>query len=103
VDFTQPKIERSNWMYNRTMSSVIKDDLSTKPKQWKLDAKDRCDKCLAQALIKVKGASGELMFCNHHYEKIMNNPESYKKMMSFMLEVIDEREKLIENRTIGAI
>jgi hypothetical protein len=33
----------------------------------------------------------------------MNNSESYKKMMSFMLEVIDEREKLIENRTIGAI
>ena len=43
------------------------------------------------------------MFCSHHYEKIMNNPESYKKMMAFMLEVIDEREKLTENRAIGAI
>jgi len=43
------------------------------------------------------------MFCSHHYDKIMNNPESYKKMMSFMLEVVDEREKLIENRAIGAV
>jgi hypothetical protein len=33
----------------------------------------------------------------------MNNQESYKKMMSFMLEVVDEREKLVENRAIGAI
>jgi hypothetical protein len=33
----------------------------------------------------------------------MNNPESYAKMMSFMLEVLDEREKLVENRAIGAV
>jgi hypothetical protein len=32
----------------------------------------------------------------------MNNSDSYQKMMSFMLEVIDEREKLIENKTIGS-
>lgn len=85
------------------MNSAIKDHPSVKPKQWTLNAKDRCDKCLAQALVKIKGVSGELMFCNHHYEKIMNNSESHSKMMSFMLEVIDEREKLIENKAIGAI
>ena len=85
------------------MNSAIKDHPSVKPKQWILNAKDRCDKCQAQALVKVKGASGELMFCIHHYDKIMNNPESYKKMMSFMLEVLDEREKLIANKPIGGI
>jgi hypothetical protein len=85
------------------MANILKDHPSIKPKQWFLDAKDRCDKCQAQALVKVKGASGELMFCSHHYDKIMNNPESYAKMMSFMLEVIDEREKLVENRAIGAV
>jgi hypothetical protein len=85
------------------MTNILKDHPSVKPRQWILDAKDRCDKCQAQALVKVKGASGELTFCNHHYEKIMNNAASYAKMMSFMLEVIDEREKLVENRAIGAV
>jgi hypothetical protein len=85
------------------MTNILKDHPSVKPKQWVLDAKDRCDTCQAQALVKVKGASGELMFCSHHYDKIMNNSESYAKMMSFMLEVLDEREKLIENRAIGAV
>ena len=85
------------------MANILKDHPSVKPKQWVLNAKDRCDKCQAQALVKVKGVSGELMFCSHHYDKIMNNPESYAKMMSFMLEVTDEREKLVQNKPIGAI
>lgn len=90
-------------MYNNTMNNAVKDHPSVKTKQWTLNANDRCDTCQAQALIKIKGISGELMFCVHHYEKIMNNEESYKKMMSFMLEVVDEREKLIENKPIGGI
>ena len=85
------------------MNSIVKEHPSVVSKKYILNIKDRCDKCQAQALVKVKGASGELMFCSHHYDKIMNNPESYAKMMSFMLEVIDEREKLVENRAIGAI
>jgi hypothetical protein len=85
------------------MANILKDHPSIKPKQWFLDARDRCDSCDAQAYVKVKGLSGELMFCSHHYDKIMNNPKSYEKMMSFMLEVIDEREKLVENKTIGTI
>jgi hypothetical protein len=47
--------------------------------------------------------SGELTFCNHHYEKIMNNSESHSKMMSFLVEVLDEREKLIKNKPTGGI
>jgi hypothetical protein len=61
---------------------------------WILDATDRCDKCAAEALVKVTGISGELLFCRHHYNKIMDNPDGYSKMMSFMLTVIDERKKL---------
>jgi hypothetical protein len=49
----------------------------------------------------VKGSTGDLMFCGHHYEKIMNNPDAYTKMMAFMLEIIDERDRLIENKTKG--
>jgi hypothetical protein len=63
-------------------------------KEWTLKASDRCDSCAAEALVKVTGLSGDLMFCGHHYNKIMDNPEGYKKMISFALTVLDEREKL---------
>lgn len=65
-------------------------------KEWILTAQDRCDQCNAQAYVKINGSTGDLLFCGHHYENIMNNPDSYTKMMSFMLEVIDERSKLSE-------
>ena len=76
---------------------IIKDHPSAQNlnnQEWHLNANDRCDSCGAQAYVKVNGITGDLMFCNHHYEKIMNNPESYAKMMSFMIEIIDERNKL---------
>jgi len=61
---------------------------------WMLDATDRCDSCAAQAYIKVIGSSGDLLFCGHHYNKIMDNTTGYDKMMKFMIEVIDERSRL---------
>jgi hypothetical protein len=70
-------------------------------KDWILKATDRCDSCAAEALVKVTGLSGDLMFCGHHYNKIMDNAEGYKKMMAFALTVVDERDKLIENRAKG--
>ena len=82
------------------MNTMIDEEVN--PKEWQLNALDRCDSCEAQAYVKVKGLPGELMFCNHHYNKIMNDPDGYTKMMSFMLEVIDEREKLIEDRLTGS-
>ena len=63
-------------------------------KKWLLKATDRCDLCAVEALVRVTRLSGELNFCGHHYNKIMDNPEGYKKMMSFAITVIDEREKL---------
>jgi hypothetical protein len=63
-------------------------------KEWLLKATDRCDSCTSEALVKVTGLSGDLMFCGHHYNKIMNNTVGYDKMMSFALTVVDEREKL---------
>jgi len=68
------------------------------PKEWILGPKDRCDSCNAEALVSVKGVSGELLFCGHHYNKIMNDKVGYEKMMAFMYEIIDERDKLIENK-----
>jgi hypothetical protein len=73
--------------------------VETKEKEWVLNANDRCDSgCNAQAYVWVKGVDGELLFCVHHYEKIMSNPTGYEKMISFAMEIVDEREKLVENR-----
>lgn len=66
--------------------------------EWQLKVTDRCDSCNAQALVQVTGIDGLLMFCGHHYNSIINNPEGYEKMMSFMISIIDERDKLIENK-----
>jgi hypothetical protein len=70
-------------------------------KEWVLKATDRCDSCAAEALVQVTGLNGDLMFCGHHYNKIMSNPSGYSKMMKFAITVTDEREKLIENRAKG--
>ncbi len=78
------------------MSTMIETDAEVK--KWTLKATDRCDSCAAEALVQVTGLNGDLLFCGHHYNKIMNNPEGYKKMMSFMITLIDERDKLIENK-----
>jgi hypothetical protein len=81
------------------MNTMITEEIVAK--EWVLKATDRCDSCAAEALVKVTGLSGDLTFCGHHYNKIMDNPEGYKKMMSFALTVLDERDKLIENRAKG--
>jgi len=88
--FIPPTIEGYN------MFTMIKEE---EKKVWTLTPKDRCDSCNAEALVQVKGVTGELLFCGHHYNKIMNNPEGYIKMMAFMYEVIDERDKLVEDKS----
>ena len=80
------------------MSLIVKDHPSVKQKEWSLKATDRCDSCGAQAYVSVKGSTGDLMFCGHHYNKIMNNVEGYKKMMSFAITITDERDKLVQNK-----
>jgi hypothetical protein len=74
------------------MRTMITEDVVAK--EWVLKATDRCDSCAAEALAKVTGLTGDLMFCGHHYNKIMDNPVAYKKMMAFAITIIDEREKL---------
>jgi hypothetical protein len=73
-------------------------------KEWVLTALDRCDaqNCSAQAYVSAKGVSGELMFCGHHYETTINRAGGYDRMMKFAFEIIDERERLVENRLVGS-
>lgn len=81
-----------------TMSVISKEHPSVTSPEWILGPLDRCDSCNAEALVQVKGTAGELMFCGHHYNKIIDNPAGYEKMMNFMDEILDEREKLIQNK-----
>ena len=72
-----------------------------KPEDYQLGPKDRCDSCGAEALVQVTGLNGDLVFCGHHYNKIMDSVTGYKNMMKFAITIRDERDKLIENRAKG--
>ncbi len=65
-------------------------------KEWSLTGLDRCDSCGAQAYVHVKGISGELMFCGHHFNKADG-----EKLQAFAFEIIDERDRLIQNKSQG--
>jgi hypothetical protein len=70
--------------------------------EWTLTNMDRCDaECSAQAFVKAVGVNSELMFCSHHYNAIVDNAVGYSKLEKFAFNIIDERERLIENRLQG--
>ena len=93
LDFIKQTIERYNMNMSMSHPSVLKE------KEWVLSPKDRCDSCGAEALVQITGLNGDLMFCGHHYNKIMDSADGYKNMMSFAITIIDEREKLSENKS----
>jgi hypothetical protein len=77
-------------------------DSTVQTSSWQLNVSDRCDcDCSAQAYVKVTGVTGDLLFCAHHYEKIMSSSSGSEAMSKFAFEFVDERDKLIENRLIG--
>lgn len=92
LDSIRPIIGRYN------MFTMIKDEAKT---EWQLSPLDRCDRCSAEALVRVTGLNGDLLFCGHHYNKVMDNAVGYDKMMKFAITILDERDKLIENRAKG--
>ena len=48
---------------------------------------DRCDRCGAQAFVKVEmSAGGDLLFCGHHYAR------HELALLAYAARVIDERE-----------
>lgn len=58
-----------------------------------LTLNDRCDSgaCGAAALVRVNGVVGELFFCGHHYNKIINDPVGLERITAFAFETTDER------------
>jgi hypothetical protein len=97
VDFIPPITERSSILMGIMTNILAKEEVQ----EWTLSPLDRCDRCNAEALVKVTGMSGDLLFCGHHYNKIMAIPDGYNSMMAFMISIVDEREKLVENRAKG--
>ena len=80
---------------NMTKEIVLEEELVLE-KEYILKAIDRCDSCSAQAYVLVKGVTGELMFCGHHYNK------NEKALKEFSYEIFDERDKLTQNKLIGS-
>lgn len=78
------------------MNTMLEKTTDVVEKKYVLKIADRCDSCSAQALVLVKGFSGELMFCGHHYTK------HEKALEKFAYETIDERDKIIQNKLIGS-
>ena len=60
--------------------------MMTELKERQLQIADRCDRCAAQAFVLVKGVTGELYFCGHHFKK---NEEA---LIKFAFEIVDERD-----------
>lgn len=58
-----------------------------------LKLSDRCDRCSAQAFILAKGIQGELMFCNHHYNKFKENIDSWAFEVINELDFINEKNE----------
>lgn len=62
-----------------------------------LTANDRCDRCGAQAYLRVELTSGgELLFCAHHAR------EHGDKLRAIAVNVHDETSKLIDPPTVAA-
>ena len=67
------------------MFTMIKDEVK---QDWQLSPHDRCDRCSAEALVKVTGISGDLLFCGHHAKE-------YAEKLKPVVKVIqDETAKL---------
>ena len=74
-----------------TASTLDQPRLDTKAT--KLTKSDRCDAdCPAQAHVLVFGLEGELMFCAHHYNKIMSTDSGRAAMESFAIETHKSEE-----------
>ncbi|MCG2799758.1 MAG: hypothetical protein L6367_14635 [Cellulomonas sp.] len=61
-----------------------------------LSAADRCDRCGAQAYVRVSLAGGELLFCAHHYR------EHAPKFADVATHIQDETDRLLADHGAGA-
>jgi hypothetical protein len=78
--------------------SVVDTNEAVQTKNYTLNSTHRCDRCGAQAYLRVYLTNGfDLLFCGHHYGR-------NKTAMSALIDsVVDERDRLNEgNRHKGS-
>lgn len=63
-------------------------DAAPEVEEIELKVTDRCDSCQAQAFVYLKGVTGELYFCGHHYAK------NEEKLQSWAFTIIDARDTI---------
>ncbi len=63
-------------------------DAAPEIEEIELKVTDRCDACQAQAFVYLKGVTGELYFCGHHYAK------NEEKLKSWAFTIIDARDTI---------
>ena len=63
-------------------------DAAPEVEEIELKVTDRCDACQAQAFVYLKGVTGELYFCGHHYAK------NEEKLQSWAFTIIDARDTI---------
>ena len=66
--------------------SIVDDKIEIQEVELKVT--DRCDACSAQAFVYLKGISGELYFCGHHYAK------NEGKLQAWAFTIIDARDTI---------
>ena len=71
-------------------ASQIEKQAEITTSNWTPTSSDRCDwkDCPAQAYIKITGVSGDLLFCNHHYNR------AEPRIQNFAFKVDDRRDLL---------
>jgi hypothetical protein len=63
----------------------------------RMNAMDRCDRCGAQAYVRVLLRGGqELMFCAHHYR------QHAPALAKFAVAVHDDRQRLVRSEWLGS-
>lgn len=62
-----------------------------------LTAIDRCDRCGAQAYVRVTISAAELLFCGHHFAG------SEDKLRAVATSIHDERLSLVEQATPAVV
>ena len=63
-------------------------DAAPEVEEVELKVTDRCDACQAQAFVYLKGVTGELYFCGHHYAK------NEEKLKSWAFTILDARDTI---------
>ena len=81
------------WARNKAQREDVPTEAMMLPRGWRLGAADRCDRCGAQAYVRVVLPGRlELLFCAHH------NRQYAAALAKIAVEILDETQRLAAAR-----